>query len=113
MDPVRDLLGLTADYASQSIGSLDDQPIPPRASVDELRALQVLVRFGNDDELTRATVAAVQEDGTCWLSGTVWQGKAAMRISVSSWRTTEEDVERSAGAILEAAARVAGRVRAT
>ena len=47
------------------------------------------------------------------LSGTVWQGKAAMRISVSSWRTTEEDVERSAGAILEAAARVAGRVRAT
>ncbi len=74
---------------------------------------QVLVRFGNDDELTRATVAAVQEDGICWLSGTVWQGKAAMRISVSSWRTTEDDVERSAGAILEAAGRVAGAVRAT
>jgi glutamate/tyrosine decarboxylase-like PLP-dependent enzyme len=74
---------------------------------------QVLVRFGGDDELTRATIAAVQEDGTCWLSGTVWQGRAAMRISVSSWRTTEHDVARSAGAILAAAANVAGTVRAT
>jgi len=104
MDPVRDLRGLTADCASQFIGSLDERPIPPRASVDELRALQVLVRFGNDDELTRATVAAVQEDGTCWLSGTVWQGKAAMRISVSNWRTSDDDVEHSAHAILKAAA---------
>ena len=81
--------------------------------LNEVVLNQVLVRFGDDDALTRATVAAVQEDGTCWLSGTVWQGKAAMRISVSSWRTTEDDVERSAGAILEAAARVAGTVRAT
>ena len=103
MDPVRDLRGLTADCASQFIGSLDERPIPPRASVDELRALQVLVRFGND-ELTRATVAAVQEDGTCWLSGTVWQRKAAMRISVSNWRTSDDDVEHSAHAILKAAA---------
>ena len=71
---------------------------------------QVLVRFGDDDERTRATVAAVQEDGTCWLSGTVWQGKAAMRISVSNWRTTEGDVARSAEAILEAAATTAGSV---
>jgi glutamate/tyrosine decarboxylase-like PLP-dependent enzyme len=69
---------------------------------------QVLVRFGDDDELTRATIAAVQEDGTCWLSGTVWQGKAAMRISVSSWRTSDDDVECSAAAILEAAATAAG-----
>ena len=72
---------------------------------------QVLVRFGDDDEVTRATIAAVQEDGTCWLSGTVWQGKAAMRISVSNWRTSDDDVERSATAILEAAA-VAGPTRA-
>ena len=73
----------------------------------------MLVRFGDDDRLTEATVKGVQEDGTCWLSGTVWQGKAAMRISVSNWRTSDDDVERSAGAILEAAARVAGTVRAT
>ena len=65
---------------------------------------QVLVRFGDDDEVTKATIAAVQEDGTCWLSGTVWQGSGAMRISVSNWRTTEDDVERSAAAILAAAA---------
>jgi glutamate/tyrosine decarboxylase-like PLP-dependent enzyme len=71
---------------------------------------QVLVRFGDDDRLTQATVRGVQEDGTCWLSGTVWQGKAAMRISVSNWRTTEEDVERSAGAIVEAAARAGAPV---
>jgi glutamate/tyrosine decarboxylase-like PLP-dependent enzyme len=72
---------------------------------------QVLVRFGDDDEATRATIAAVQDDGTCWLSGTVWQGTAAMRISVSNWRTTKDDVERSAAAILEAAAAVSGSLR--
>lgn len=87
--------------------------VPDVQILNEVVLNQVLVRFGHDDELTRATVAAVQEDGICWLSGTVWQGKAAMRISVSGWRTTEDDVERSAGAILEAAARVAGTVRAT
>ena len=46
---------------------------------------QVLVRFGNDDELTHATVRRVQEDGTCWL-GDAWHGCAAMRISVSNWQ---------------------------
>jgi glutamate/tyrosine decarboxylase-like PLP-dependent enzyme len=64
---------------------------------------QVLVRFADDDEATRETVRRVQEDGTCWLSGTTWQGRAAMRISVSNWRTTREDVERSAEAILRCA----------
>jgi len=71
---------------------------------------QVLVRFEEDDAVTRATISAVQNDGTCWLSGTVWHGKAAMRISVSSWRTTTEDVDRSAAAILRAAATVSGKV---
>ena len=64
---------------------------------------QVLVRFG-DGESTRETIARVQQDGTCWLGGTDWFGEHAMRISVSNWRTTEEDVERSAAAILAAAA---------
>jgi glutamate/tyrosine decarboxylase-like PLP-dependent enzyme len=64
---------------------------------------QVLVRFG-DGESTRETIARVQQDGTCWLSGTDWFGEHAMRISVSNWRTTEDDVERSAAAILAAAA---------
>jgi glutamate/tyrosine decarboxylase-like PLP-dependent enzyme len=63
---------------------------------------QVLVRFG-DGERTREVIRRVQEDGTCWLSGTDWEGEHAMRISVSNWRTTDEDVERSAAAMLAAA----------
>lgn len=63
---------------------------------------QVLVRFADDDATTRAVIEAVQREGTCWLGGTVWQGRAAMRISVSNWATTEVDVARSAEAILRA-----------
>lgn len=63
---------------------------------------QVLVSFGSV-ERTREVIALVQRDGTCWCGGTVWQGHTAMRISVSSWATTEADVERSLAAILKAA----------
>jgi glutamate/tyrosine decarboxylase-like PLP-dependent enzyme len=63
---------------------------------------QVLVRFGEDDELTRQTIARVQRDGTCWLGGTTWHNMAAMRISFSSWATSDQDVELSAAAILRA-----------
>jgi glutamate/tyrosine decarboxylase-like PLP-dependent enzyme len=63
---------------------------------------QVLVRFGDDDALTREVVARAQREGTCWMGGTTWHGRAAMRISVSHWATTEADVERSAAAILAA-----------
>jgi glutamate/tyrosine decarboxylase-like PLP-dependent enzyme len=61
---------------------------------------QVLVRFGNDDAITRAVVAGVQDDGTCWLSGTTWHDMAAMRISVSNWATSEEDAATSVDAIV-------------
>jgi glutamate/tyrosine decarboxylase-like PLP-dependent enzyme len=67
---------------------------------------QVLVSFG-DDETTRRVVAAVQADGTCWCGSTVWQGRTAMRISVSSWATTVHDVERSLAAMI----RLAGEIR--
>ena len=63
---------------------------------------QVLVSFGEPAE-TERVIAAIQADGTCWCGGTVWQGRTAMRISVSSWATTEDDVERSLAAILRAA----------
>jgi aromatic-L-amino-acid decarboxylase len=63
---------------------------------------QVLVSFG-PPEITREVIRRVQEDGTCWCSGTVWQGKTAMRISVSSWATTESDVERSLAAMIRIA----------
>jgi hypothetical protein len=65
---------------------------------------QVLVRFGDGDELTRDVVRRVQEDGTCFVSGTMWRGSAAMRISVSNWRTTSDDVARSLEAIRRALA---------
>jgi glutamate/tyrosine decarboxylase-like PLP-dependent enzyme len=63
---------------------------------------QVLVSFG-DAETTRRVIAAIQADGTCWCGGTVWHGQTAMRISVASWATTEEDVERSLAAMLRCA----------
>ncbi|HEY8796013.1 MAG TPA: aminotransferase class V-fold PLP-dependent enzyme [Gemmatimonadaceae bacterium] len=66
---------------------------------------QVLVSFG-DDETTRRVIAAVQSDGTCWCGGTVWHGRAAMRISVSSWATTDDDVEQSLAAIAHVASEV-------
>jgi len=69
------------------------------AILNDVTLNQVLVRFGDDDDLTRAVVAGVQEDGTCWLGGTTWQGVAAMRISVSNWATSEDDIARSAAAI--------------
>lgn len=62
---------------------------------------QVLVRFGDDDALTRRVVTEVQNEGTCWMSGTTWQGKAAMRISVSNWTTGPGDIDRSAAAVLK------------
>ncbi len=63
---------------------------------------QVLVSFGEPD-VTARVITALQAEGTCWCGTTVWQGRTAMRISVSSWATTEDDVERS----LEAMIRVA------
>jgi hypothetical protein len=59
---------------------------------------------GDPDAHTRTVIARVQADGTCWVGGTIWQERAAMRISVSSWSTTDDDVERSAAAILRCAA---------
>jgi hypothetical protein len=65
---------------------------------------QVLVSFG-DAATTDRVIADIQADGTCWCGGTVWRGRTAMRVSVSSWATTEADVERSLEAMLRIAAR--------
>ena len=79
---------------------------------DELRAAgvevlndvvlnQVVVAFGDDDS-TMGVIAALQQGGVCWCGGTTWRGRRAMRISVSSWATTEQDIERTLAAILAA-----------
>ena len=68
---------------------------------------QVLVSFGSERR-TLETIRLIQEDGTCWCGGTRWQGRTAMRISVCSWATSDEDVERSLDVMLRCAA-AAGR----
>jgi glutamate/tyrosine decarboxylase-like PLP-dependent enzyme len=76
--------------------------------LNEVVLNQVLVRFAppgvtDPDVFTRAVVGRVQREGTCWMAGTRWQGREAMRISFSNWSTTDADVERSADAILACA----------
>jgi len=88
----------------------------PRMTIlNEVVLNQALVRFeaaGDDpdgsagDARTKAVIAAVQRDGTCWLGGTTWAGHAAMRVSVSGWQTTTDDIEVSAAAILRCLAAV-------
>lgn len=73
--------------------------------LNEVVLNQVLVAFG-DAERTGRVVSEIQREGTCWCGTTVWQGRAAMRISVSSWATTDEDVERSLEAMLRVARNV-------
>ena len=69
---------------------------------------QVLVSFGSPDE-TRRVISQLQADGTCWCGGTLWQGHTAMRISVSCWATRDEDVERSAAAMIRIAKTVSAK----
>jgi glutamate/tyrosine decarboxylase-like PLP-dependent enzyme len=71
--------------------------------LNEVELNQVLVTFG-DAETTNRVISDLQKEGTCWCGGTVWQGQTAMRISVSSWATTDADVELSLDAMLRAAA---------
>ena len=71
--------------------------------LNEVVLNQVLVSFG-DEETTNRVIDSIRADGTCWCGGTVWQDQPAMRISVSSWATTEADIERSLSAMLRAAA---------
>ena len=73
--------------------------------LNDVQLNQVMISFG-DGDATAKVVARIQEDGTCWCGGTTWQGRSAMRISVSSWATTDEDVEQSLDAML----RIAGQV---
>jgi glutamate/tyrosine decarboxylase-like PLP-dependent enzyme len=65
---------------------------------------QVVVDFG-DPARTDAIIAAVQAEGTCWCGPTQWQGRAAMRVSVSSWNTTTGDIDRSVAAVVACARR--------
>jgi len=99
---VAELVDRCCDLAVRFAGRLAASPHVEIAN--EVVLDQVLVRFsapGRDgDELTPAVIRRVQEEGTCWLGGTRWKGRAAMRVSVINATTTEADVDRSAAAIL-------------
>jgi glutamate/tyrosine decarboxylase-like PLP-dependent enzyme len=100
MDGVIDLIERTCGHAVRFAEGL-------RAAgyeiLNDVVLNQVLVSFG-DDSVTDSVIREIKEEGTCWCGGTVWKGRKAMRISVSSWATTDSDVTRSLDAMLEIAA---------
>lgn len=102
---VEDLIDRDCARARQMADAL--RRVPGVTILNDVVLNQVLVRFGDDDDLTRRVIAGVQQEGTCWLGGTTWHGLAAMRISVSHWATSEEDAARSADAIARVWATVA------
>ncbi len=70
----------------------------PRCEVlNDVVLNQVLFRF-EDDATTEAMLESVQASGETWMSGTTWDGRAAIRLSVSNWRTTEADIDRAVAA---------------
>jgi glutamate/tyrosine decarboxylase-like PLP-dependent enzyme len=105
---LQELIERSCSLARRMADRLAEQP---RVEIlNDVVLNQALVRFGvtegggDDvsvaDAMTRATIAAVQADGTCWVGGTTWHGRAAMRISVSGWNTTESDADVSVEAII-------------
>ena len=103
---LRELIERTCAHAQQFAAGLRDAGFEV---LNDVVINQVLVAFGSP-EVTREAIRRVQEDGTCWCGGTVWQGRTAMRISVSSWATSANDAERSLDAIIRIA-RECGSVR--
>lgn len=99
-----DLIERTCGYARRFADGLREAGYDV---LNDVLANQVLVCFGPAG-VTNEVIRRVQEEGTCWCGGTVWQGKTAMRISVSSWATTQPDVEESLAAIVRVARQVRG-----
>jgi glutamate/tyrosine decarboxylase-like PLP-dependent enzyme len=102
------LVERTCDLARRMAGHLG--PERRLRVLNDVVLNQVLVAVAGDADggATRDVIARVQQDGTCWVGGTTWQGQTAMRISISNWSTVEADVDRAADAIMAAAHRVIG-----
>jgi glutamate/tyrosine decarboxylase-like PLP-dependent enzyme len=96
-DGIADIIRRNCALARRMAAALSQAP--GVTILNDVALNQVLVHFKNDD-VTQQVIAQVQADGTCWAGGAFWQGKQAMRISVSNWSTTEADIDRSATAIL-------------
>jgi glutamate/tyrosine decarboxylase-like PLP-dependent enzyme len=100
-DGVADLIDGCCEHAERMASLL--AAAPGVEVVNEVVLNQVLVRFGDSDASTDAVIAGVQEDGTCWLSGSTFGGQRVMRVSIVGWQTTVADIDRSAAAILSVA----------
>ena len=96
-DGVVDLVDRCCSHArrfADRFSAMDDAEV-----LNDVVLNQVLVRFRDDDEVTQAVIAGVLEEGTAFMTGTTWKGVAAMRVSVSNWRTTAADVDASVDAV--------------
>ncbi len=94
-DGVADLVDRCCTLATRF--AADIERLPGCELLNDVVINQVLFRF-EDDESTLAILDAVQRSGEAWMGGTAWDGRAAIRVSVSSWRTTEADIDRTVGA---------------
>jgi glutamate/tyrosine decarboxylase-like PLP-dependent enzyme len=99
---VAELVERSSSLAGLMATELDGDPA--LEVINEVVINQVLVAAVGDGggELTEDAVERIQRDGTCWLAGTRWRGRPAIRISVCNWRTSEDDIRRSAAAIRQA-----------
>jgi glutamate/tyrosine decarboxylase-like PLP-dependent enzyme len=98
---VAELIERCCDLAQRFAEGLRE--IPGVEVLNEVALNQVMVSFGEDSR-TRAVMARLQDGGECWFGGTTWQGRTCMRVSVSSWRTDQDDVDRSVAAVRSAVA---------
>ena len=96
---VIDLIERCCDYAKLFASNLGKAGF---TILNDVTLNQVLVSFGDADKTNRV-IKKIQDDGTLWCGGTVWKGQTAMRISVSSWMTTKEDIERCSEKVIELA----------
>jgi glutamate/tyrosine decarboxylase-like PLP-dependent enzyme len=94
-DGVADLVGRTCRLARRFAAGLREAGV---GVLNDVVLNQVLADFG-DAGRTDSVIAAIQREGTCWCGPTTWQGHRAMRVSVSGWSTTEDDIDRSVAAV--------------
>jgi glutamate/tyrosine decarboxylase-like PLP-dependent enzyme len=96
---VADLVERSCDRARQFAAGITE--LPGCEVLNDVVLNQVLFRFA-DDATTAGALAAVQASGEAWMSGTEWDGRTAIRLSVSSWRTTDADIDRTVAAFRRA-----------
>jgi glutamate/tyrosine decarboxylase-like PLP-dependent enzyme len=106
-DGVADLVGRTCQLARRFAAGMREAGF---GVLNDVVLNQVVVEFGSPAR-TEAVIAEVQAGGTCWCGPTTWQGRTAMRISVSGWNTTAGDIERSIAAVVAASGLLRSGVR--